>query len=95
MPCRACKGTGQVPDDEALELAERDIVAAEAEQERRSEARLFASDDDAADFPRELKCQRRLAAGGRPCDKHSPDIRPKIHVSRRHADLQSRRPRAR
>jgi hypothetical protein len=52
---------------------------------------------DAAGFLRQRERQRRLAAGGRPCDKHGLAGRPRIHlhVSRRHAHLQSRRPRAR
>ena len=55
-------------------------------------------DDDAAGFLRKFKRQRRLAAGGRPCDKHRLvvfHLRIRLHVSRRHAHLQSRRPRAR
>ena len=47
---------------------------------------------------RQRQRQRRLAAGGRPCDKHRACCSPAAnsrHVSRRHADLQSRQPRAR
>ncbi len=55
-------------------------------------------DDDAAGFLRQFERQRRLAAGGRPCDKHRLvifHVRSHSDVSRRHAHLQSRRPRAR
>ena len=59
-------------------------------------------DDDAAGFLRQLERQRRLAAGGRPCDKHglaqtslAQTLRIRLHVPRRHAHLQSRQPRAR
>ena len=55
-------------------------------------------DDDAAGFFREFERQRRLAAGGRPCDKHGLNafrMRIRLHVPGRHADLQSRQSRAR
>ncbi len=55
-------------------------------------------DHDAAGFLGKLERERRLAAGGRPCDKHGLKvlgIRIHLNVSRRHAHLQSRRPRAR
>ena len=40
MPCRACGGTGMVPDDEALELAERQAVAEESQWEAERDDRL-------------------------------------------------------
>ena len=64
-------------------------------------------DDDAAGSFSKRQRQRRLAAGGRPCDKQGLACRlPALflacllkriaaHVSRRHADLPSRQSRAR
>ena len=54
-------------------------------------------DDDAAGLLRQFERQGRLAAGGRPCDKHglAQIKRIRLHVPRRHAHLQPGQSRAR
>ena len=54
-------------------------------------------DDDAAALLRQFERQGRLAAGGRPCDKHglAQIQRIRLHVPRRHPDLQPGQSRAR